>query len=98
MINSAFRRYDYFTIGTKDEYGQDVMPAKDATPDGTITMAINLTSQSVQANINYKDAQYMGLTHAKVDDTYIIQFGDERLKVLYVNPYGRLNQVFLQLL
>ena len=61
-------------------------------------MAINLTSQSVQDNINYKDANYMGLTHAKVDDTYIIQYGEERLKVLYVNPFGRLNQVFMKLM
>ena len=58
-------------------------------------MAINITSQSVQDNINYKDSQYVGLTHAKVDDTYVIEYGDERLKVLYVNPTGRFNQVFM---
>lgn len=59
-------------------------------------MSINLTSQSVQDNINYSGANYMGLTYAKVDDTYIIEFGEERLKVLYVNPLGRLNQVFMK--
>lgn len=96
MINTAFRRYHYFTIGAKDEYGQEVMPDKDTEPTGTIMMAINLTSQYVQDNINYTDANYMGLTHAKVDDTYIIKFGEERLKVLYVNPFGRLNQVFMK--
>lgn len=90
-----FRQYDYFTIGTKDEYGQVAMPDKDAEPTGKVTMAITLTSQNVQENINYTGANYMGLTHAKVDDTYIIQFGEERLKVLYVNATGRLNQVFM---
>jgi hypothetical protein len=96
MINAMFRRYHYFTIGTKNEYGQVTMPSKDAEPVGTVMMAINLTSQSIQDNINYTDANYMGLTHAKVDDTYIIQYGEERLKVLYVNSTGRLNQVFMK--
>lgn len=92
MINANFRQYNYFTIGTKDEYGQDIVSAE---PVGTVKMAINLTSQSVQENINYTGANYVGLTHAKVDDTYIIQYGEERLKVLYVNNDGRLNQVFM---
>ncbi len=95
MINATYRNYNYFTLGTKDEYGQEIVPDKDATPEGTVKMAINLTSQSVQENINYTGANYVGLTHAKVDDTYIIQFGEERLKVLYVNTNGRLNQVFM---
>lgn len=92
MINANMRLYDYFTFGKEDEYGQAQLSAE---PVGQIKMAINLTSQSVQDNINYKDAQYVGLTHAKVDDTYVIQFGEERLKVLTVNPFGRLNQVFM---
>ena len=96
MINADMRLYDYFTLGTENEYGQVTLPAEDAEPVGQIKMAINLTSQSIQDNINYKDAQYVGLTHAKVDDTYIIKFGNERLKVLYVNPFGRFTQVFLQ--
>lgn len=95
MINAKFRQYNYFTIGTKDEYGQDTVSAE---PVGKVTMAINLTSQNVQDNINYTGANYMGLTHAKVDDTYIIEYGEERLKVLYVNPLGRLNQVFMKLI
>ena len=96
MINADMRLYDYFTIGAEDAYGQPQMPSADATPEGKIKMAINISSQSVQDNINYADCQYVGLTHANVDDTYIISFGDERLKVLYVNPKGRLKQVFLQ--
>ena len=95
MINADMRPYNYFTLGTKDEYGQFPLPGPDAIPEGQIKMAINITSQIVQDNINYKDSQYIGLTHAKVDDTYIIQYGEERLKVLYVNPKGRLKQVFM---
>lgn len=92
MINCDMRIYNYFTIGDKDEYGQRTIST---TPTGTIKIAINLTSQSIQDNINYKDCRYVGLTHANVDDTYIIEYGNERLKVLYVNPKGRYNQVFL---
>ena len=92
MINADMRLYNYFTFGEKDEYGQAQLSKN---PVGQVKMAINITSQSVQDNINYKDSQYVGLTHAKVDDTYVIEYGDERLKVLYVNPVGRFNQVFM---
>lgn len=92
MINTDMREYDYFTFGKKDEYGQLVLSEY---PTGVIKMAINLTSQSIQDNINYKNSQYIGLTNAEVNDTYVIQYGNERLKVLYVNPKGRYKQVFL---
>lgn len=93
MINTDMRLYNYFTLGDDDGYGQ---PQLSETAQGQIKMAINLTSQSIQDNINYKDAQYVGLTHdAKVDDTYVIEYGNERLKVLYVNTRGRYTQVFM---
>lgn len=92
MINADMRLYDYFTFGEDDGYGQ---PQLSSEPVGQVKMAINISSQSIQDNINYKDAKYVGLTHANVDDTYVILFGNERLKVLYVNPKGRYNQVFL---
>lgn len=95
MINADMRQYNYFTLGTKNAYGELAIPAADAKPEGTIKMTINLSSQSVQDNINYKNCSYVGLTHANVDDTYIIQYGNERLKVLYVNPKGRYTQVFM---
>lgn len=95
MINADMRLYDYFTLGDDNSYGQPQLPGPDAVPKGQVKMAINISSQSVQDNINYQDAQYVGLTHANIDDTYIIAFGDKRLKVLYVNPKGRWKQVFL---
>lgn len=92
MINTDMRYYSYFTFGTDDGYGQAKLSS---SPVGTIKMAINTTSQSVQDNINYKNSQYIGLTMAEVNDTYVIKYGNERLKVLYVNPKGRYKQVFL---
>ena len=60
-------------------------------------MAINISSQSIQDNILFKDCTYIGLTSdANVNDSYVIKYGKEQLKVLYVNPKGRLKQVFLK--
>ena len=96
MINIQMRKYDFFTLGEKDEYGQLQMPEANAVPKGQIKMSINTTSQSIGSNIRYQDATYIGLTHADVNDTYIIDFNGERLKVMYVNDMGRLNQVFMK--
>jgi hypothetical protein len=96
MINVDMRLYDYFTIGEPNAYGQAQLPSEDATPEGKVKIAIYTSSQSIQDNINYQDCSYIGLTTAPLSDKNIIQYGNERLKVLYVNPRGRFKQVFLQ--
>lgn len=96
MINVDRKDYDYFLLGVKNAYGQQTLPGKDAIPNGKINMAIYTTSQAIQDNILYKDSQYIGLTNNDINDTYIIQYGDKRLKVLYVLPIKkRYTQVFL---
>ena len=93
MITTEMQQYDYFTYGAIDEYGQ---PMISENPIGTIKMAIYVTSQSIQDNILYEDAAYFGLTtDSKINSTYVIQYGEEKLKVLYVNPKGRYKQVFM---
>lgn len=92
MINAKMRLYNYSTIGEENAYGQATSSGEIV---GQVRMSIHTTSQSTQDNINYKDAQYVGLTMADVNDTYIIHFGDEKLKVLYVTP-GRIKQVFMR--
>jgi hypothetical protein len=92
MINADMRLYNYFTLGELNEAGQRVSSTE---PTGQVKMAIYISSQSIQDNINYSGANYIGLTSDKVDDTYIIEYGKERLKVLYINNRGRLNQVFM---
>lgn len=92
MINSQMRDYDYYTYGEQDAYGQPDLSDK----QGTIKMAINILTKSIQDNVLYAEAQYVGLTSdAQVNDKYVIAYGSEKLKVLYVNPIGRLKQVFL---
>lgn len=94
MINAQMRLYQYYTYGEQDLYGQ---PRLSKEPKGTIKIAINISSQTTQDNILYKNCSYIGLTtDAEINDKYVIQYGSERLKVLYVNPIGRLKQVFLE--
>lgn len=93
MIMMDIRSYDYLTFGEKDEYGQ---PQMDETPKGQVKMAIYVTSQITQDNVLYENATYIGLTNdAGIDDKYVILDGNERLKVLYVQPKGRFKQVFM---
>jgi hypothetical protein len=92
MINADMRNYDYYLYDGKDAYGQEQLTAE---PQGKIKMAINITSQTVQDNINYNGANYIGVTQALVNDSFVIAYNNEKLKVLYVNPKGRFKQVFL---
>ena len=93
MINSRMRLYDFYKYDTLDAYGQYVAADEAA---GKVKMAISTTSTQIQDNINYKDANYIGLTFSSLlDDKTIIDYNGTKLKVLYVNPEGRLNQVFL---
>lgn len=94
MINRDMELYYVYEYDTnKDAYGQFDLN-KEAECDYA-QMAIYLTSQSIQDNINYKNATYVGFTYYDFKDTHIIGYKDKFLKVLYVNPQGRLNQVFM---
>ncbi len=94
MINTDIRLYNYFTFGDDDGYGMSQLSKE---PKGQIKMAINISSQSTQDNILYKDCSYIGLTKdINIDDTYVIEYGNEKLKVLYINPKGRYKQIFLK--
>ena len=100
MINAQFKEYGYYLYNSENDiYGQKTLIKDDKgepAVQGTIKMAINHTATSIQENINYKDASYLGLTLSRsVDDTFVIQYGEERLKVLYVVPTGRYRQVFM---
>ena len=59
-------------------------------------MAINLVNKEVADNILYTNANYIGLTlDNSITDKFVIEYGKEKLKVLYVNPQGRYKQVFM---
>ena len=92
MVNKM-RTYNYFTFGEIDEYGQEKVSEE---IKGSVKMAIFPSSQNVQQNILYFNAQYVGFTNSKeVNDTFVIDYEGTKLKVLYINPVGRFRQVFL---
>lgn len=94
MINAKMRDYDYFSFGSNNGYGQ---PQLEKEPKGKVKMSLSLTSQSVQDNINYKDANYVGLTLSSLlDDKKAVRIGEEMYKILYVNNEGRYKEVFLK--
>jgi hypothetical protein len=93
MINATMRNYDFYTFGKLDAYGQETLSSQ---PQGKIKLAIYILSTAIGTNINYKDATYIALTRNRaIDDSYVIQYGEEKLKVLYTIPFGKYTQVFL---
>ena len=92
MISNDMREYEYYFYEQEDEYGQLTLTDYAI---GSVKMAIYPTSQSIQDNINYTGANYIGLTYDTLCDTEVVEYEGEKLKVLYVNKLGRLNQVFM---
>lgn len=87
------RSYDYFLYGEDDKYGQ---PQLSDIVQGSIKMSIYSTSTNIQDNINYENAEFIGLTRdSNISNKYVIQHETEKLKVLYIIPKGRLKQVFM---
>lgn len=99
MIAPSMREYEFYKYSEPNGYGQQTL-IKDENGQplvqGTVKMAINLTTQSTQDSVTYHNAQFFALTHDKrVDDTFVIQYGKTRLKVLFVASGGRYRQVYL---
>lgn len=89
-MQQLMRNYTYLKYGEQDAYGQPTLGK-----GGTISMAFSVISNQISDNVLYRDAQYIGLTkNAALDDKCIINYGSDKLKVLYVLP-GRFNQVYM---
>lgn len=92
MINAQMTEYKYYPY-KENSYGEAII---DEGSSGSILMAINLVNQSVSDNPLYTNATYIGLTYNKeISDKHVIQYGNQKLKVLYVNPIGRYKQVYM---
>lgn len=98
MIMNRMRLYPYWLISVNEEYGQETLPEADAEAAGQVKLSIYPTSTGTQDNILYANCSYVGLTYdGEIDDKYIIQYGKERLKVMYVQPMGRYKQVYMKM-
>ena len=93
MIRTKSRFYPFSIFGDEvNAYGEPILSA----PKGFVKMAIYQTSQSAADNIKYSNCEFMGLSIDKsINDSYVISYNDKKLKVKYVNPQGRYNQVFM---
>ena len=93
MINSRMRAYDYYLIGDDNGYGQITLIRDDEgkpVKQGEIKVSISTISQTIADDIRYSDSTYIGLSQDRnINNTYVIQYGNELLKVQYVNPDGR---------
>ena len=92
MLNAQMRRYDYYRYETDADYATQRL-SDDV--QGTVLMAINTISQGIQNSILYEGATYIGITHTAIDASYVIQYGEQKLKVLYVNNNGRYKLVYM---
>jgi hypothetical protein len=92
MINARMHNYEYFTLEEPDEYGQQNISAN---AKGTIKISISNISTTTSESIKYKEADYIGLTLAPIDDSYIIAYNGIKLKVRYVISDSRYKQVFM---
>ena len=88
-MQQSMRNYTYQKYGEQDAYGQPTLGE-----GGTISMAISVISNQIGDNVMYRDAQYIGLTKGALDDKCVINYGTDKLKVLYVIS-GRFNQVYM---
>lgn len=92
MINNDMRLYNYHLLEDADGYGQVVCSEE---VKGQVKMAVNIASQTVRDSVAYNGTELVGLTHDNVTDKYVVVYNDEKYKVLYVNPKGRLKQVYM---
>ena len=92
MINAQMTEYKYYPY-KENAYGEAIL---DEGSYGSILMAINLINQTVSDNPLYTDATYLGLTYNKeISDSNVVEYDNQKLKVIYVNPIGKYTQVYM---
>lgn len=94
MIRRDMKPYEYELIGERDAYGQ---PTLLDGVQGTINMAVYVSTQAEGGSILYTDADYIGLTNdASITDKMLIDYEGHKLKVLHVQTKGRHIQAALK--
>ena len=93
MINRELVDATVETYGGYDEYGQQLA---EKTAERNITVAIGYYTHSATDDIRYQDVKYYGLTKDRniTDKDYII-VGENKYKVMFVNPTTRWTQLYL---
>ena len=92
VINRSMREALKFSLAADDEYGQATL---DTENPSTIHLTFGLYNPKEVADVRYQDVEYTGLTFDNLTDNDVIQLGEDKYKVKFVNPFGRISQVFL---
>jgi len=93
VINRSEQPALLYTMGGQDEYGQDLV---EPIAQKKITLTFGLYNHKQTDDIRYEDVEYTGLTPYDVADDQVIELNGFKYKVLFVNPFGRMKQVFLR--
>lgn len=95
MVNREMRKVGLvsFEPGT-DKYGQQMTKEAD---EKTIYMTFGLFSHQADESPLYQQVNYFGLTREKeIADNQIIRVDGKDHKVLFVNNFSRMTQVFME--
>jgi hypothetical protein len=94
MINRELVNATVVTYGGIDSYGQMLAEPVESK---TIEMTFGVFNHTPTTDVRYQNVEYYGLTKDKdINDTMGIIIDGKEYKVIYVNPCGRLTQVFLK--
>lgn len=92
VINRSMREAVMYSLGEVDEYGQETIDTENAI---TVHLTFGLYNHHEVEDIRYQDVDYCGLTYDNITDKNILLLDDKQYKVKFVNPYGRIKEVFL---
>lgn len=85
------RKAQVFHLSGVDEYAQ---PTWDMESSQTIYLTFGLFSHSPVEDIRYQNVEYTGLTEDFCGEGDLLKIGEDFYRVLFVNPFGRIRQVF----
>ena len=94
MINRELKDATVVTYGGVDEYGQMMTTP---TASRTISMTFGMYQHTPTQDIRFQDVKYVGLTSDReISDKDSVIIEGKEYKVSFVNPFGRMTQVFMQ--
>lgn len=95
MVNRELRKVTLVSFEEgPDEYGQQMTKE---VGEREIEMTFGLYSHTQSEGPQYQEVNYTGLTKEKeLRDDQVVRVDGKDYKILFVNPYGRLTQVFMK--
>jgi hypothetical protein len=94
MINREFRKAILRSYAGVDAYGQMLSTSVDSRE---IDITFGLYNHTETSDVRYQEATHYGLTKEKdINDKQTLAIEGIEYKIIFVNPYGRLTQIFMR--